>query len=338
MPQLSAHLRQALVEAGARIVHEGPATRVTREDLAGNGADVVVINLDAKVEEHLDALYDIFDEDRQRIVFNDAEASSGLSGWDQARWARHLAAKLMDGLDVDPPRPAEARPIEAHPTEMLLPGREMPEAPPAEETEAGPPEAPADAGRCDAPERGFDRRARGPAGRRRRPAGPMDDERGLGWPRGRGRHPLSTKDDIAGADLDAIHAIPDAAQSAAEPSDRSPAEPEGGDEASDIGVEFDAGSRTRSAPMIPGGRDDVEDALRHVRPGPGRTPNSPDAVVRPAELGDPVETVAEQEARRTVRSRRTRPQRSMSSWLSRIRRIRTRSRGPFRSCRSDRSA
>jgi chemotaxis response regulator CheB len=129
---LSAHLRQALVEAGARIVHEGPATKATRGDLSDNGADVVVVNLDARVEEHLDALYDIFDESRQRVVFNDAEASSGLSGWDQARWARHLAAKLLDGHDVDPPRPAEARSIESRPTELTLPEDEMPEAPPDE--------------------------------------------------------------------------------------------------------------------------------------------------------------------------------------------------------------
>ncbi len=133
---LSAHLREALVEAGARIVHEGPATAATREDLAGNGAEVVVVNLDDKVEEHLDALYEIFDEDSQRIVFNDAEASSGLSGWDQARWARHLAAKLLNARDVDPPRPAEARAIEAHPTELLLPDEDMPEAPPVEPGQA----------------------------------------------------------------------------------------------------------------------------------------------------------------------------------------------------------
>jgi chemotaxis response regulator CheB len=118
--ELGAHLRKALVDAGARIVHEGPATQATREDLAGNGAEVVVVNLDATVENHLDALYEIFDEDQQRIVFNDAQVSSGLSGWDQARWARHLAAKLLDARDVDPPRPEQARGIEIHPAEAML--------------------------------------------------------------------------------------------------------------------------------------------------------------------------------------------------------------------------
>lgn len=108
----SAHLREALNELGARIVHEGPATELDAAVLSGSGAQVVVINLDAAVEEHIDRIYDTVDLDRQRVVFNDAEASQGLSGWDQARWARHLAAKLMDQFDIDPPRPADARPVE----------------------------------------------------------------------------------------------------------------------------------------------------------------------------------------------------------------------------------
>lgn len=130
---LGAHLRKALVDAGARIVYEGPATKATREDLSGNGADIVIVNLDDTVERHLDALYEILDEDTQRILFNDAEVSSGLSGWDLARWARHLAAKLMNAHDVDPPRPEQGRPIESHPTELMLPDAEMPEAPPAQD-------------------------------------------------------------------------------------------------------------------------------------------------------------------------------------------------------------
>ncbi|MDA3914240.1 MAG: hypothetical protein PF446_08690 [Oleiagrimonas sp.] len=132
--ELGAHLRKALLETGARIVFEGPAARATRDDLSGNGADIVVVNLDATAESHLDALYEIVDEDTQRIIFNDAEVSSGLSGWDLARWARHLAAKLIDAHDVDPPRPEAARPVESGPTELLLPDAELPESTPAHET------------------------------------------------------------------------------------------------------------------------------------------------------------------------------------------------------------
>ena len=43
------------------------------------------------------------------MLFNDGTVSSGLSGWDQARWARHLAAKILNKPEAaDPPRPANA--------------------------------------------------------------------------------------------------------------------------------------------------------------------------------------------------------------------------------------
>lgn len=107
-----AYLREALSALGARIVHEGPATGVERQALLEAGADVVVINLDDTVDAHLDQIYEAVDESRHRVVFNDAAATRDLSGWDQARWARHLAAKLLDATDVDPPRPADAQAVE----------------------------------------------------------------------------------------------------------------------------------------------------------------------------------------------------------------------------------
>jgi two-component system chemotaxis response regulator CheB/chemosensory pili system protein ChpB (putative protein-glutamate methylesterase) len=46
-------------------------------------------------------------------VFNDASASSSLSGWDQARWARHLASKIIGDANIDPPRPEGAEAVPA---------------------------------------------------------------------------------------------------------------------------------------------------------------------------------------------------------------------------------
>jgi chemosensory pili system protein ChpB (putative protein-glutamate methylesterase) len=46
---------------------------------------------------------------RPRVVFNDAQASRELIGWDRARWARHLAVKVLAMGDIDPPRPEDAR-------------------------------------------------------------------------------------------------------------------------------------------------------------------------------------------------------------------------------------
>ena len=106
--ELGGHLRDALRERGAQIVHEGTLAAISRDALQGSGAEVVVVNLDDQAVDGLDHLYDVIDSDRPRIVFNDAQASRGLDGWDRARWARHLAAKVMSLVDLDPPRPADA--------------------------------------------------------------------------------------------------------------------------------------------------------------------------------------------------------------------------------------
>lgn len=109
---LGASLRQALQEHGAQIVLEDSATHTTPAMVAGCGAEVVVISLEPAAEDAIEGFCDALDLSRQRLVFNDAEVSRRLSGWDQARWARHLAAKILGSADVDPPRPAGARAVD----------------------------------------------------------------------------------------------------------------------------------------------------------------------------------------------------------------------------------
>lgn len=111
--ELGAHLRSALSECGARIVHEGDMATLSRELLQRLGADVIVVNLDDSADDALDRLYELVDGDRPRLVFNDAQVSRALSGWDRERWARHLAVKVFAVGDVDPPRPQESRAVEA---------------------------------------------------------------------------------------------------------------------------------------------------------------------------------------------------------------------------------
>lgn len=103
--ELGGHLRVALSEGGARIVHEGTLGELSRDLLQRVGADVVVINLDDASMDIIDRLYDAIDGDHPRVVFNEAQSSRGLDGWDRARWARHLAAKVLASGDIDPPRP-----------------------------------------------------------------------------------------------------------------------------------------------------------------------------------------------------------------------------------------
>ena len=106
--ELGGQLREALRERGARIVHEGALSTLDKQMLANTGAEVLVVNLDEDADDDLDRLYDVIVGDRPRVVFNDAAASRSLGGWDRARWARHLAVKVMAQGDLDPPRPQDA--------------------------------------------------------------------------------------------------------------------------------------------------------------------------------------------------------------------------------------
>lgn len=102
---LGAQLRDALHERGARIVHEGSLADLSRALLERVAADVVVINLDETDDEVFDRLDESIQSDHPRVVFNEAASTRALDGWARARWARHLAAKVLASSDVDPPRP-----------------------------------------------------------------------------------------------------------------------------------------------------------------------------------------------------------------------------------------
>ncbi|TCV94207.1 two-component system chemotaxis response regulator CheB/chemosensory pili system protein ChpB (putative protein-glutamate methylesterase) [Luteibacter rhizovicinus] len=118
---LSTHLREALIELGASIVYASDLKSFAPAELVGSSADVVVVDLDNPSDADLDRLYDAIDGDHPRLVFNDADSSRRLAGWDRARWARHLAAKLVGEAPVDPPRPADARAIEPRLAAVELP-------------------------------------------------------------------------------------------------------------------------------------------------------------------------------------------------------------------------
>lgn len=125
---LGALLREVLQERGARIVHEGGPGELDRELLDRVGADVVVINLGDDIDEVMDRLEGAIEGDHPRVVFNEAESSRSLDGWARARWARHLAAKVLASPDVDPPRPLDAAGIEAADPLGPIPGG-TPDAP-----------------------------------------------------------------------------------------------------------------------------------------------------------------------------------------------------------------
>ena len=135
--ELGGHLRQVLQEHGARIVHEGTVAGFDAAVLGQFDPDVLVVNLDEEDDAAFDRLVEMIDGERPRLVFNDARASRALSGWDRARWARHLAVKVLASGDVDPPRPADAQVVEAASMAVFAPD----EAQPVEPDPAAPSEA-----------------------------------------------------------------------------------------------------------------------------------------------------------------------------------------------------
>lgn len=118
---LHAHLRDALRDSGASIVYETETVAFDRAALARSGAQVVIVNLDPDSDEQLEAIDDLLVDDAIKVVFNDGEVSSKLAGYDLARWARHLAAKIVGDAELLPPRPAgaEAVPVRSMPQHAL---------------------------------------------------------------------------------------------------------------------------------------------------------------------------------------------------------------------------
>ena len=140
---MGVRLREALRDRGARIVLEARVSEFQPQALIEHAADVVVLNLDPNEEAALERVVEALDPVHQRLVLNDAEATRSLDGWDAARWARHLAAKIL-GTDIDPPRPAGAASVPV--PEMLL------AAPPGNGAVAVAVEAPTDAAAPTRPE------------------------------------------------------------------------------------------------------------------------------------------------------------------------------------------
>jgi two-component system chemotaxis response regulator CheB/chemosensory pili system protein ChpB (putative protein-glutamate methylesterase) len=133
-----AHLKKALQDLGASVVYEAPPANIDRDKLESSGARVVIVNLDADSDNYIDHLYDVLDAGDYEVVFNDAQVSANLQGWDQARWARNLAAKLLHNPKIaEPPRPPGAEPVPtpAQTLEANVPVAEKPgpaKHPPAE--------------------------------------------------------------------------------------------------------------------------------------------------------------------------------------------------------------
>jgi chemotaxis response regulator CheB len=95
-------LKRAITELGAELVVEADPNELAPGALAAAGATTVLVSVEPAVEAALDRLDDELLAPALNVMFDEAETTAKLSGWDLNRWARHLAAKLL-GCDVLPP-------------------------------------------------------------------------------------------------------------------------------------------------------------------------------------------------------------------------------------------
>ncbi len=100
-------LRRALAELGAQLVAEGDPAELDPGTVAGENPSVVLVSLEPALEDSLARFEDLLAAPGIDVIYDDAEVTRSLDGWDLARWARHLAAKLV-GSDLLPPAPGGA--------------------------------------------------------------------------------------------------------------------------------------------------------------------------------------------------------------------------------------
>ena len=111
-------LHQTLRGAGAEIVLEDDPGAIDAQVLAGVEPQVVLVALEAALEDALVPLEDVLHDPAITVIYDDAELAARREGWEARRWARHLAAKLHGHADVLPPGCEQD---EAHPQPGLPP-------------------------------------------------------------------------------------------------------------------------------------------------------------------------------------------------------------------------
>lgn len=97
-------LCHALDELGANTLAVGDFSQLDPVQMREQQPDVWLVSVDENTDASvLDPWQPLFDDPDAIVVFDDADVTRRLSGWDLARWARHLAAKVLGRDNVLPP-------------------------------------------------------------------------------------------------------------------------------------------------------------------------------------------------------------------------------------------
>ena len=96
-------MRDALAQAGARLVLEDDPQALDGQALAEAAPVAVLVALEPAIEDALERLQPALSAPGLTVIFDEAELAARREGWEAQRWARHLMAKLRGSDDVLPP-------------------------------------------------------------------------------------------------------------------------------------------------------------------------------------------------------------------------------------------
>lgn len=97
--------RAAVQQAGAELAAVLDPVAAGEEDVRMAAPDAVLVVLDPVAETALEKFDGLLADPALLVMYDDAEVAARRDGWEAARWARHLAAKLHGHQDVLPAMP-----------------------------------------------------------------------------------------------------------------------------------------------------------------------------------------------------------------------------------------
>lgn len=92
----------AIAAAGVELAAVLDPGTASEDDVRGVAPDAVLVILDPTVEQALQKFDGVLGDPAIEIMFEDADVAMKREGWEAARWARHLGAKLYGHGDVLP--------------------------------------------------------------------------------------------------------------------------------------------------------------------------------------------------------------------------------------------
>jgi chemosensory pili system protein ChpB (putative protein-glutamate methylesterase) len=102
-------LRDVLTAAGGEVVFDADPLELSPESLDGQALNALILSLESDSDDEvLDRWESFLERPGLNVVFDEAYTSGRLAGWDQSRWARHLASKVLGLNALLPPMPEDS--------------------------------------------------------------------------------------------------------------------------------------------------------------------------------------------------------------------------------------